>query len=79
MKPVSALSDDEIDSLILMLFNGTTVSVAQKAQMTSLSDDELRRLRSKNHPDKWPNVDLSEYQAAVEEIDRRRISHKNSL
>lgn len=77
MKPISALSDSEIDSLILMLFNGVNVTLEQKIQMAELGDDELKRIRSKNHPDKWPHVDLSEYQAAVQEIDRRRHARRH--
>lgn len=74
MKSVSDLSDDEIDGLLLLLFNGIKVKPEQRADMIEASDQELRRIRSKNHPDKWPNVDLSAYQAAVEELDRRRTS-----
>lgn len=72
MKPFTELSDDEIDRLLLLLFNGATVKMAQKNEIAKVSDTELRRIRSKNHPDKWPHVDLSAYQAAVEELDRRR-------
>lgn len=72
MKPLSELSDDDIDSLITLLFNGVTVRPEQKLEMARASTDDLRRIRSRNHPDKWPHVDLSAYQAAVEELDRRR-------
>lgn len=72
MKPLPELTDDEIDSLLILLFNGITVKTEQKVEIAKASDNELRRIRSKNHPDKWPHVDLSAYQAAVEELDRRR-------
>lgn len=65
MKPLSALTDEEIDSLLLLMFNTGT-------KITTASVDELKRIRSKNHPDKWPNADIAAYQAAVEELGRRR-------
>lgn len=37
-----------------------------------LSNEDLLRIRSRNHPDKWPHVNQVAYQAAVEELDRRR-------
>ncbi|CAN1519082.1 hypothetical protein MCERE10_01810 [Burkholderiaceae bacterium] len=36
--------------------------------------EELRRIRSKHHPDRNPDGDLKMYQLAVEEIDRRKPS-----
>lgn len=73
MKPIHDLSDDEIDALLLHLFNGSSQPSVQTAKrIEELSQDDLLRIRSKNHPDKWPNVNLEAYQAAVEELDRRR-------
>lgn len=79
MQPLENLTDDEIDSLLLHLFNGgsaTTgapVSAPDRPQrIEDLSHQELLRIRSRNHPDKWPNVNQAAYQAAVEELDRRR-------
>jgi hypothetical protein len=37
-----------------------------------VSDLDLKRIRSLNHPDKGGSVDLSQYRAVVKEIDRRR-------
>jgi hypothetical protein len=37
-----------------------------------VSDLELRRIRSANHPDKGGSFDTAQYQAAVTELDRRR-------
>jgi hypothetical protein len=78
MKPLNNLTDDEIDALLLHLFNGTPQSnppiekPKQRLQISELSDQDLLRIRSRNHPDKWPNVNIDAYQAAVEELDRRR-------
>lgn len=74
MKPLHEFSDDEIDTLLLKLFNrGQHVITTKKTpSIDQLSEDELLRIRSRNHPDKWPNVNLEVYQAAVEELDRRR-------
>lgn len=68
------LSDDEIDSLLLLLFHGGSQvrTPDQAIRIEDLSQDELLRIRSRNHPDKWPNVNQTAYQAAVEELDRRR-------
>ena len=44
----------------------------QATSLQDLSHDALLRIRSRNHPDKWPNVNQAAYQAAVEELDRRR-------
>lgn len=77
MKPLKDLTDDEIDSLLLVLF-GEPVQVSKpivEERMQDKSDADLRRIRSRNHPDKWPHVDLERYRAATEEIDRRRQSH----
>lgn len=76
---MNELSDDEIDSLLLLLFNGGTEAVIpdQAKRIEDLSQDELLRIRSRNHPDKWPNVNQTAYQAAVEELDRRRRLTKN--
>lgn len=77
MKPLQDLSDDEIDTLLLDLFNGgapvhpTTVQ-RPTLRIEDLTHDELLRIRSRNHPDKWPNVNQAAYQAAIEELDRRR-------
>ena len=78
MKPLKDLSDDEIDDLLLHLFNGgmgtrRQSSIPQPPQrIEDLSHEELLRIRSRNHPDKWPNVNQAAYQAAVQELDRRR-------
>lgn len=78
-KHLENLSDDEIDALLLLLFNGNeSQRVKPKAiqppkTIREFSDDDLLRIRSKNHPDKWPNVNQEAYQAAVEELDRRRM------
>jgi hypothetical protein len=74
MKPLHEFSDDEIDALLLKLFNRgqPVVSTKKTPSIEQLSEDELLRIRSRNHPDKWPNVNLEVYQAAVEELDRRR-------
>jgi hypothetical protein len=37
-----------------------------------VSDLELRKIRSANHPDKGGSFDTAKYQAAVTELDRRR-------
>jgi hypothetical protein len=78
MKKLNDLSDDEIDALLMGLFNGRAPkqSVEPKQSIESLSTEDLRRIRSKNHPDKWPNVDLDVYRAAVQEIDRRRSTKR---
>lgn len=77
MSSIDHLSDEEIDTLLLLLFNKSGAplkqSVAQRQQrIEDFSDQELMRIRSKNHPDKWPNVNQAAYQAAIEELDRRR-------
>lgn len=83
MRPLQDLTDDEIDALLLQLFTGSADTAGPKLHqrqprsIADLSDDELLRLRSRNHPDKWPNVNQAAYQAAVEELDRRR-RQKNS-
>ena len=41
-------------------------------QFAGVSDLDLKKIRSLNHPDKHDSVDLSQYRAAVKEIDRRR-------
>lgn len=75
---LDALSDDEIDALLLLLFDGAAQisrSVSGQSAHRSILDfshEELLRIRSRNHPDKWPNVNPAAYQAAVEELDRRR-------
>lgn len=77
MKPLKELSDDEIDNLLLLLFGGGSTHIAKpivEEKIESKSDADLKRIRSRNHPDKWPNVDLEAYRAATEEIDRRRQS-----
>lgn len=78
-KTLENLSDDEIDALLLMLFTGTnanaksvTGSSSGPRSIREFSHEELLRIRSRNHPDKWPNVNAEAYQAAVEELDRRR-------
>lgn len=80
MKPLQELSDDEIDTLLINLFNGAITSgrrpTAQRQRIEDLSQEELLRIRSRNHPDKWPNVNQAAYQAAVEELDRRRQTTK---
>lgn len=40
--------------------------------LSDKTDDELRRMRSENHPDKNPGADLLLYQRAVQELDARR-------
>lgn len=79
MKPLQDLSDDEIDTLLLHLFSGgappaqpATALRQPPKRIEDLTHDELLRIRSRNHPDKWPNVNQAAYQAAVEELDRRR-------
>lgn len=74
MKSIKELSDAEIDALLFLLFNGEAQPVPNSAakRITELSQDDLLRIRSRNHPDKWPNVNLEAYQAAIEELDRRR-------
>lgn len=78
MQKFTDLSDDEIDALLLLLFNGGVAAPAPEANckptkhIHELTDDDLRRVRSRNHPDKWPNVNLEAYQAAITELDRRR-------
>lgn len=78
MKSVADLSDAEIDGLLLGLFNASVPSPrrslpnSRTSRVQELSDEDLLRIRSKNHPDKWPNTNQSAYQAAVEELDRRR-------
>lgn len=79
MTRLEQLSDDEIDALLLHLFNAGAGSSSQKAvpnhkpqRIEDLSHEELLRIRSRNHPDKWPNVNHAAYQAAIEELDRRR-------
>ena len=82
MKPLHDLSDDEIDNLLLHLFGAEAAPVrhapasAQPLRIEDLSHDELLRIRSRNHPDKWPNVNQAAYQAAVEELDRRRTKKR---
>lgn len=76
MKKLNELSDDEIDALLLGLFNDGSrqTNVHFKAQtIESLSIEDLRRLRSKNHPDKWPDANLETYRAVVKELDHRRL------
>lgn len=79
MKPVQDLSDNEIDELLLLLFNGSNPASKKPFAHSSpksirdFSHEELLRIRSRNHPDKWPNVNTEAYQAAVEELDRRRL------
>lgn len=78
MTRLEQLSDDEIDALLLHLFSGgseptqKTVATRSQQRIEDLSHEELLRIRSRNHPDKWPNVNQAAYQAAVEELDRRR-------
>lgn len=81
MVSLQNLSDDDIDNLLLLLFTGPdriklpiNSYYIQSAEIAikDLSEDDLLRIRSKNHPDKWPNANLEIYQAVVEEIDRRR-------
>lgn len=85
MKPLSSLTDNEIDELLLLLFNSNKkpasaqVGANAPKSIYDFSDDELLRIRSRNHPDKWPNVNQEAYQAAVEEIDRRRIVRKRHI
>lgn len=74
MKSLSELSDDEIDDLLLQLFNGQACHQGHARSVRDFSQEDLLRIRSKNHPDKWPNVNLEAYQAAVEELDRRRLA-----
>lgn len=77
MKPISELSDDDIDALLLRLFNNPQCSPAPTPKpIEALSDEDLLRIRSRNHPDKWPNVNQAAYQAAIEELDRRRRTKK---
>lgn len=73
---IQNLSDHEIDELMFRLFNGRSLSVKQQRPKTlrDLSDSDLLRIRSRNHPDKSPNPNLALYQAVVEEMDRRRKS-----
>jgi hypothetical protein len=75
MKPLKDLTDDEIDSLLLSLFGQSPPSgmPVVPERIEDKSDADLRRIRSRNHPDKWPNVDLEAFKAATEEIDRRRL------
>ena len=74
MHSLENLSDDEIDDLLLLLFNGAArpTIAPQPKSIHEFSDADLLRARSKNHPDKWPNANVALYQAVVEEIDRRR-------
>ena len=78
MSRLEQLSDDQIDTLLLHLFNGgsgptrKTVPDPRPQRIEDLSHEELLRIRSRNHPDKWPHVNQAAYQAAVEELDRRR-------
>lgn len=78
MKRLENLSDDEIDALLLRLFHGNAEPVMARSApprprlIEDFTHDELLRIRSRNHPDKWPNVNQAAYQAAVEELDRRR-------
>lgn len=78
MRPLQELTDDEIDSLLLLLFNsdsqpsGLSKRQSSPQSIRDFSHEDLLRIRSRNHPDKWPNVNLEAYQAAVNELDRRR-------
>lgn len=84
MNPLEDLSDDDIDALLLHLFNDDLGPDPEKIYknkalpLEALSHEELLRLRSKNHPDKWPNVNQGAYQAAIEELDRRRRLQKKT-
>lgn len=75
MKKLNELSDDEIDALLLGLFDGFQPHKSSRAMpsIQSLSVEDLRRMRSRNHPDKWPNADLETYRAVVKELDQRRV------
>ena len=80
MKSLKDLTDDEIDALLLLLFGEAKetehLGVDTQALTEGASDADLRRIRSKNHPDKWPNVDLQAYRDATAEINRRRRERK---
>lgn len=81
MKRLNEFSDEEIDALLFLLFNGKQLlspkkNGAQLRSVENVSNEELLRIRSKNHPDKWPNVNQEAYQAAVEELDKRRLHKK---
>lgn len=73
------MTDDDIDALIRSLFDGLPMQKpikppqeATPKRLEEISDQDLLRIRSRNHPDKWPNANLDAYQAAVKEMDRRR-------
>lgn len=79
MNRINELSDDEIDKLLLLLFNDAEADVSSMPEsIRKLSDANLLRMRSRNHPDKWPHVDKAAYQAAVQELDRRRKAKSES-
>lgn len=84
MKSLNNLSDDEIDALLLRLFNAGSAPIIENAQpkrprrIEDFTHEELLRIRSRNHPDKWPNVNQAAYQAAVEELDRRRRQNNST-
>jgi hypothetical protein len=47
----------------------------QDRPLAGVSDLELRKIRSANHPDKFgSSIDTTQFQAAVEELDHRRRS-----
>lgn len=77
------LSDEDIDALLLRLFNGDrtpkTTYTSSPRRIEDFSHEELLRIRSRNHPDKWPHVNQKAYQAAVEELDRRRHLEKSVI
>lgn len=74
MKPTSELTDDEIDGLLLFLFEGTTniYPPEERKNVRHMTIRELRQIRSKNHPDKTKTPDLVIYRAATEELARRK-------
>lgn len=80
MSSLKNLSDDEIDALLISLFKEDTlqvppsIDIVRAKSIESLSNAELLRIRSRNHPDKWPNVNQDAYQEAVNELDRRRYA-----
>ena len=80
MKSLSDLSDREIDALLMKLFGieSDDHHALKKNNLSQKSENDLKKMRSRNHPDKSPQANIELYREVTYELLKRREWEKSN-